>query len=427
MNIVYITAGAGGMHCGSCTRDAELVRALRAEGHDVLMLPLYTPPRVDGPSPAENRIFYGGINAWLQQHFSLFRRPLGALERLLDSPALLSRVSKLAVSTEARELGEMTVSVLKGREGRQKKELERLMDFLRAESRPDVVHITNTLLSMLAPEIKERLGVPVVCGLQGEAEFVEEFPEPWKDRAVELIRRHARSINAFTVPYDGYIRDMAGFLDEGESRFRVVPPGLRTGLYDASPRSSDGPLRIGYLSRINREKGIDLLVEAFRRLQSGDGFDVRLCVAGELPKQSKEFWRELRDSLREDGLEDRLDFRGEVDGPGKKDFLTGCDVMALPSRGLECRGMACLEALAAGVPIVVPERGIFPEIIERTGGGILFPPEEICSLAEAIEQLASEPETRGRMARDGRQGIEEHYSAHAAAEAALAVSREVVG
>ncbi len=382
---------------------------------------------MDGPSPAENRIFYGGINAWLEQHFSVFRRRLGGLERLLDSPSLLDSVSRLMVSTEARELGEMTVSVLKGREGRQKKELERLMSFLERQARPDVVHITNSLLSMLAPEIKDRLGVPVVCGLQGEADFVKQFSAPWKERAVELIRRHARAVDAFTVPYEGYITDMADFLDEDRPRFHVVPPGVRPLPVQDRERAPEEPVRIGYLSRIRREKGIDLLVEAFRRLHDGDGPEAHLRVAGEIDRAAKQFWGELRESLRDDGLEGMCELRGELDARGKREFLAGCDLMALPSRQLECRGMACLEAMAAGLPVVAPERGIFPEIVGRTGGGLLFPPEDVESLARALGELTRDADRRRSMGRDARRGVEEHYSSRQAARAALAVSREVGG
>ena len=281
------------------------------------------------------------------------------------------------------------------------------------------------ILVRALPEIQERLGIPVVCGLQGESDFVEQFPEPWKDEAVELIRRHARAVDVFTVPYEGYIEDMAEFLDEDPSRFRVVPPGIHPDPPGDESGGSGGPVRIGYLSRIRREKGIDLLVEAFRRLQSGDGTEAHLWVAGELPKPAEQLWEELRDSLQEDGLGECLDFRGELDGPEKEQFLADCDVMALPSRQLECRGMACLEAMAAGLPVVVPERGIFPEIVERTGGGLLFPPEDVESLARALEELTTDAERRRTMARHARQGVDEHYSARRAAEAALAVSREV--
>ncbi len=183
MRIAYIAAGAGGSYCGACTRDVALARGLTARGHDVLLLPLYTPLRSDLAHPGMGRIFYGGINAYLQQRFGLFRRTPRFIDWLFDRPALLRAVSRFAIETEPEGLGEMTVSVLRGTEGRQRKELEKLVAFLEREHRPDVVNLTNSLLSAVAPEIKRRMGVPLFCTLQGEETFVARLPQPHRDEA----------------------------------------------------------------------------------------------------------------------------------------------------------------------------------------------------------------------------------------------------
>ena len=123
MRITYITAGAAGMYCGSCMRDNTLIAALARLGHDALLVPTYTPIRTDEEDVSQQRVFFGGINVYLQQKLSLFRHTPWLLDRLLDTCGLLRFVSRFAVKTQADLLGDLTVSVLKGEHGRQRKEV----------------------------------------------------------------------------------------------------------------------------------------------------------------------------------------------------------------------------------------------------------------------------------------------------------------
>ena len=87
MNIAYITAGAGAMYCGSCLRDNALAAQLVKSGHEIHLIPVYTPTRTDEANVSEKRVFLGGINVYLQQHLGLFRKTPGFLDRLWDDPA----------------------------------------------------------------------------------------------------------------------------------------------------------------------------------------------------------------------------------------------------------------------------------------------------------------------------------------------------
>jgi glycosyl transferase family 4 len=226
MHIVYLAAGAAGAYCGACNRDVALVRELIARGHDVQLLPLYTPVRVEGADPSVGRVFMGGINAYLQQHSALFRHTPAFLDRWLDSPRLLRWVAGRAVSIDPHELGPMTVSVLQGAHGRQRKELAKLMAYLRMGPAPDVFNITNSLLSGLAPALRQAFGSRVVCSLQGEETFVAELGEPYADEALGLIRQNAQAIDLFIAPGEGYADEMAGWLGVARERIEVVHPGL---------------------------------------------------------------------------------------------------------------------------------------------------------------------------------------------------------
>ena len=89
MRIVYLSAGAGNMYCGSCLQGNTLVAALRAAGQDCLLAPMYTPIRTDEENVSIDRVAFGGINVYLQQHSAVFRHTPWAIDRLLDRPATL--------------------------------------------------------------------------------------------------------------------------------------------------------------------------------------------------------------------------------------------------------------------------------------------------------------------------------------------------
>ncbi|HZN11436.1 MAG TPA: glycosyltransferase family 1 protein, partial [Blastocatellia bacterium] len=126
MKILYLTAGAAGMYCGSCLRDNALATELLARGHDVTLVPLYTPTRTDEPNVSQEKVFFGGISVYLQQHSALFRKTPRALDRLWDSGFALRAASRRSIPVDPQLLGELTVSILRGEEGRQQKELFKL-------------------------------------------------------------------------------------------------------------------------------------------------------------------------------------------------------------------------------------------------------------------------------------------------------------
>src|SRR5204863_8129073 len=188
MKILYLTGGAGEMYCGSCLRDNTLATELLARGHDVVLLPVYTPTRTDEPNVSNDKVFFGGISVYLEQYVPLFRSTPRWLDRVWDSKLMLSLAAKRSISTSPKMLGELTVSMLKGERGFQKKEIEKMLDWLKTEAAPDVVSIPYTLLISLAEPIKRALERPVCCTLQGEDLFLEGLREPYRSDALELIR-----------------------------------------------------------------------------------------------------------------------------------------------------------------------------------------------------------------------------------------------
>ena len=426
MRIAYIAAGAAGSYCGACARDVALARGLIARGHDVVLLPLYTPLRSDTAAPGLTRVFYGGINSYLQQRFAFFRKTPRFVDWLFDRPWLLKLASRFAIETRPEELGEMTVSVLRGAEGPQRKELERLIGFLEREQRPDVVNVTNSLLSAVAPEIKRRLGVQLFCTLQGEESFVARLPRPHRDEATSLMRRHAQHYDLLFSPGEAYAEEMSAFLAVPRERIRVVRSGIELTPYRASGPRVREPFRIGFLSRVSPAKGLDILVEAFVLLEQNRPGRAVLSVAGGTAGPNKDFLNRLRARIASAGLTDRFEYFGEVDLAGKARFLRNLSVFCLPSRYAEQRAVACLEAMAAGVPVVVPRLGLFPELIALTSGGALVPVEDPPAVAAALASLMDDPERADRMGQSAAEGVARHFSAELMTAQTLAIYEEAL-
>ncbi len=427
MRIAYIAAGAADMYCGSCLHDNTLAAALQKMGHDAVLIPTYTPLRTDGADVSIDRIFFGALNVYLEQKAAAFRHSPGILHRLLDRPGLIRRAAKLGASTDPTELGDLTYSILQGEEGFQAKELEKLVAWLRDDLRPDVVHLTNSMFAGFARELKRQLGVPVVCSLQGEDLFLDQLREPWKTRVRELLRDRARDIDAFQVNSAWYAGTMAEYLGGIDPRrMFVVPLGLRlAGHEGGTERSGDGPLTIGYLARICPEKGLHVLVEAFRLLATRHPGQVRLRVAGYLGARDRQYLEDLEARIAGWGLTGSYERVGEVDRDEKIRFLQSLDVLSVPTTYRDPKGLFVLEALANGVPVVQPRHGAFPEVVEATGGGLLVDPDSPEDLARGLEELLRDPGLRRELGQRGREAVHTRFDDRAEAEATIRVYEAV--
>ena len=413
LRIVYLTAGAATRYCGSCLHDNGLAKALTAAGEDILLVPTYTPLRTDEENVSQDRVFFGGVNVYLQQQSALFRHTPWFLDRLLDSPRLLNWISKRSAGMEVAKLGPLTVSTLAGEEGRQRKEVKKLVRWLQQEARPEVIHLSNALLLGMAPALRRQLKVPIVCGLAGEDLFLEQLTEPYYSQARELLRKQAREVDAF-VAYNRYFADfMANYLAVDRSRIEVIRHGLHLEGHGAREvRSSSTPFTIGFFSRIAPEKGLHLLVEAFALLCADRSLpELQLKAAGYKSSGDEPYFETVMRRVRELGLESRFEFAGELDRAGKIKFLQSLDVMSVPTVYRESKGISVLESLANGVPVVAPRHGSFTEILEHTGGGLLCEPENPADLAAKLREFIIHPALVDQLGRQGREAIFQHYSA----------------
>ncbi|HSR52386.1 MAG TPA: glycosyltransferase family 4 protein [Acidobacteriota bacterium] len=431
MKIAYISAGSAGMYCGSCIHDNTLASALMELGHDVALIPTYTPMRTDEDSVAMEKIFFGGINIYLQHKSSIFRHMPRFLERWLNSPKLLKYVSRFAGSTNAHDLGGLTADMLHGEAGHLKRELDELTGWLRDEYRPDIIVLTNSMLLGLARQLRKECGVPVLCELQGEDIFIDDLIEPYKSEVMKELYERSRDVDGFIATSEYYADYMAEYLHAPRERVHIVPLGIHLeghGQHIGPGRGQEDLFTIGFLARVCPEKGLHLLAEAFRILAEKLGRErVRLRAAGWLGEKDRPYLEELEQKIESWGLGDGYDYAGEVDRQQKIAFLSEVDVLCVPTVYREPKGLFALEALANGTPVVLPDHGALPELVDRTRGGILVKPNDPASIAAGLESLYHDPARREVLARQGRLAVHQSYSARTMAENTAKVFKRFVG
>jgi len=444
MNIIQITPGAGTMYCGNCFRDNALVVALRKLGHEVLMVPLYLPLTLDEEDQsAGTPIFFSGINVYLEQKSALFRKAPDWFHRLLASRGLLKWAAGKTAKTRAEDLGDITLSMLRGEDGNQARELNELIAWFKSQSKPDVICLSNALLLGLAHRLKSELGAPIVCTLQGEDAFLDALPETHRARCWKTLAGRAADVDLFIAPSQYFGDLMRQRLGLPAERVRVVYNGINLDGYSNERRGTDNestspvahhptPIThpspgaeppapvLGYFARMCKEKGLDTLVDTYIELRRRDRVkSLKLRIGGSCGPADEPFVDALRARLNGARVLTDVQFCPNLDRPGKLEFLRSLSIFSVPALYGEAFGLYVIEALAAGVPVVQPRSGAFPELIEATGGGVLCNPGDPQALADSIEELLLNP-ARARSLRDtGRGAVFERFSAAAMAAETL--------
>jgi glycosyltransferase involved in cell wall biosynthesis len=428
VKILSITAGAADMYCGSCLRDNALAAELISRGHDVTLLPLYTPTVTDEPNMSAGRpVFFGGISVYLQQHVALFRHTPWMLDRLWDAPAVIKRFASGSIGVDPRMLGEMTVSMLKGEGGYQRKEVEKLIYWLgRDGGAPEIVNLPNSMLIALAAPIRKALGRPVVVTLQGDDLFLDGLQEPYKSQAIDLIRQQVAHVDRFVAVSDYYSDYMARYLDIPRDRMRTVRLGINMRDFKASAPLARNPFTVGYFARIAPEKGLHNLAEAYRIMRQERGLPPsRLMAAGYMGADQQAYLDAIERQLWVGGLRGEFHYAGTLERDGKVRFLHELDVLSVPSGYHEPKGLYLLEAMASGVPVVEPNHGAFPELLRHTCGGILSASEKPADVADAIMELWRDPSRAASYGARGAAGVRNMYTIAHMADATLQVYREL--
>ncbi|MCJ7581272.1 MAG: glycosyltransferase family 4 protein, partial [Candidatus Aminicenantes bacterium] len=376
MKIVYITPGAGWtFYCQNCFRDNALLKSLITLGHDVVRVPMYLPSNLDSGSKITGTpVFYGAINVYLKEKLPFYRHAPLWLERFFDSHVLLNFAAKKAGSTRATGLEDMTLSMLQGEMGRQASELDHLVLYLKNEIAPDVVHISNALLLGLAHKLKNELGAKVVCSLQDENEWVDLMEETYQEQVWNLMAKKAEDVDLFVTASRYYSEKSQKQLKIPEDKIKVVYGGICLDGYVKSPLPFDPPV-VGYLCRMSEYFGLGILVDAFIKLKKESRFqDLRLHLTGGYSSDDKSFVNAQMKKISQNGFEGDVQIFKDFEKESRVQFLESLTLLSVPVPSGEAFGAYQVEALAAGVPVVQPNVGCYPEFIEATNGGILYEP-----------------------------------------------------
>ena len=413
MRIVHIIPGTGGkFYCQNCVRDHALVRALRSGGHDVIVAPMYLPLTADDPTTETGApVFFGAVNLYLRQTVPLYARMPRWLTRLMDSPRMLNWASAKSGSTSARGLEEMTLSMLKGEDGLQSESLDALVAWLSKGDRPDVIHLSNGLLIGVARRIREELGIPIICSLQDEDMWVDAMEEGYARRIWETLSERAKDVDAFVAVSRYYAGLMQKRMGVPPERMRVVSIGIQMEGYNQAPLGFRPPT-LGYVSRMSDSLGLGILVEAFARLKTAEGWlqGMRLRVTGGYTDDDRPFLEGLGERLSGLHVQNDVDFVTAFDAKSRLDFLQTLSVFSVPAPNGEAFGLHILESLASGVPVVEPAVGGFAELIEATGGGVLYDPADLDQYVEALRTLLLNPDKARELGQRGRAYVREHFT-----------------
>jgi glycosyltransferase involved in cell wall biosynthesis len=417
MRILHLTPGTGSFHCGSCLRDHALIRALRSRGHDAMMAPLYLPLVTDRENAnPEIPVQAGGISLYLRQKFPFLRYVPHFALNWVNRPALLRWAGGLISMTSPRDLGEMTLGALQGEQGNQWAEWQRVLKWIKTEVKPDVISLSNGLLIGLCPVIQRDLGIPVVVSLQGEDSFLDTLVEPYCEQAWAAMRENAQHVTQFVAASQYYADTMASRLAVPKEKVSVVFNGLELTAFAAAKPDPNWPT-IGYFARMIHGKGLTTLVDAFIELvQRGTVPRVKLKIGGAKTAGDEKYLAGLRAKLKEAGCAQRVEWQPNVSFNEKVKFFRDLTVFSVPATYGEAFGLYILESIASGVPVVQPRHGAFPELIEVTQGGVLCEPDEVKSLADALEATLMDGQQREKLIHQGMARVRSEFSAVKMAE-----------
>ena len=412
--------------------DNALSSALAEQGWNIQLVPTYTPIRTDEENVSVDQVLFGGINIYLQQKIPLLRYAPSIVDRFLDSPWLIRKVTSRAMETDAKMLGRLAYSMLLGSEGNQRKSVRRVCHWLNLQ-KPDLIIFSNILIGGCIEDIKRQLDVPVLVTLQGDDVFLDSLKEPYKSQCIDRIKKIVGSVDGFIVQSDFFRDYMSEYFSIDKAKIHVTPLGLDvtdfTRFLESDPNKESRKTKtIGYMARLAKEKGLHHLISAFIELKSKPNTDhVKLKIAGWLSPENDSYANEQWQRLEASGLASEYEYLGSIERDVKLEFFDQIDVLSVPTEFQEPKGLYALEALAAGVPIIVPAHGAFVDLIKQSGGGVLFKPGDALELASRLLEMLTDHHRRNELGKQGQRFVHEQRNSNSMATATSQLIEMFVG
>ncbi len=388
------------------------LRAIRkVPGISATGMPLYLPPdKAASKNSFDDEVFFGAISMYLREKVPFLKNMPILLEKFFDSAPFLKLASHMAGTTRTEGLEDLTLNMIEGDNAFRKNEVDRLVQYLTKDGKPDIIHLSNALILGLARQLKNRIDTKIVCSLLNEDDWIDDMKEPYRGKAWEMIATEAVHVDWFITPsnyYKGLFIKKTGLKGDNIS---VVPMGIEPGNLPARSEASHPP-SIGYFCRINHQNGFDKITDAFIRLKSGNIVpDLTLNVCGGYTGDDKPFIAKQIAKIRKHGFQKSVRIYPDFDDDGKVEFFNDVDLISVPVRKYDGYGFYILEANSAGVPVVQPATGAFPEIIDITGGGITYFPDTIDELSAALLRVLSDNDLRIRLGKKGQESVREELS-----------------
>ena len=397
MRLLILTPGDGAPHAGPAARDHALARSLRRLGHSVRITPLHLPLRAGGAPETYAPLFFGANSSRLRQKAALFRHTPHALDTVLDHPALLR------LSPAPPPPAELAADLLAGPDGPHAREYRRFTEWLKRELQPDAVLLSNRLLAGFAPAIRRAVKTRIIGAVQGEDAGVEALGRERAAQIWKAVGRLAPEIDAWIAVSNACRDTFVCNTRVPAEAVHTIWSGIDLDAFAPAPAPPETPV-IGYLGRLCAAKGLGKVVAAFTELKKELFFrDVRLRVIGAASAADRVYMAALRRDLQAAGLQDEVEWHVNVDDDSKAFLLRGCTLVSVPPEHPEAFGLFVPETLASGVPLVLPRRGSFPELIAATGGGLLYEPDDVPGLTAAWREALARPEALAEAGRRGRE------------------------
>jgi glycosyltransferase involved in cell wall biosynthesis len=413
MKIVYLITGSGGsFYCANCYRDMICIRAIRkVEGITATAIPIYLPPdEVTSEKEIDNNVFFGAISLYIREKVPFLKNMPDFLDKILDSRPMLRMAARRAGTTRTEGLEEMTLSMIMGDQAFPEKEIDRLVRYLTSSGKPDIIHLSNALVIGLARHLKKKLNVKIVCSLLNEDDWIDEMAEPYQSNAWKMIAREAGNVDVFVTPSLYYRDHFIAKTGINTANFHVVPLALDHISYNPLPKKDNFPA-LGYFCRINPPNGFDKLVDAFILLKQKNSLPgLTLHVSGGYTADDKPFIMDQIKKIKAAGFKSFVKIYPEFHGNSKEEFFSNIDIMSVPVRKHDGYGLYILESNAAGVPVVQPATGAFPEILEKTGGGITYFPDTVEELSDSLYKLFIDNDLRIMLGENGKKNVPSELS-----------------
>jgi glycosyltransferase involved in cell wall biosynthesis len=368
------------------------LRAIKkVPGISASAIPLYLPPdETNIESGFDKEVFFGAISMFLREKVRFLRNMPSFMDKVFDSKPLLKIAARQAGATRTHGYEGLTLNMIEGGNAFRKDEIDRLVEHLNKGGKPDIIHLSNALIIGIAKHIKKRINVRIVCSLLNEDDWIDEMDEPYRSMAWKMIAKEAQHIDSFVTPSNYFMNLFTARTGLKNTNINIVPLGFDPEFTMPEKNESYFPA-IGFFARINYHNGFDKLVDAFIDIKTRNVLPgLTLNVCGGFTGDDKPYISSQMKKIREKGFQKSVKIFHEFHGENKMAFFRAVDVISVPVRKYDGYGLYILEANSAGIPVVQPSTGAFPELLGKTGGGITYSPDTVEELSAALLRLLTD-------------------------------------